>query len=61
MNKQTNPNQTKTKITCKKTSNLESKSKLRQCKEQVGECTCAQKHPETCLVSNRWFDIAYKK
>ncbi|EGV97530.1 hypothetical protein I79_005196 [Cricetulus griseus] len=42
-----------TSITCKITSNLESKSKLRRCKEQVGGCICAQKHPGTCLVSNR--------
>lgn len=32
----------KKNITCKITSNLENKGKLRQCKEQVGECICAQ-------------------
>lgn len=43
--------------------NLKSRkqNELRRCKEQVGGCICAQKHPGTCLVSNRWFDIAYKK
>lgn len=32
----------KKNITCKITSSLENKGKRRQCKEQVGECICAQ-------------------